>query len=163
MIFSPANSVQVRGVDIILCVDTCCCGISWQSHTTHILGFKFQFYQRPDVEDPVPSGLFRLSAALIKANCIDLDSMYVTWSLTFMELQPMFIHESLWRLWTQEHTQGGTWHTKSSNIITGCECMCFRMSTTPLSCALGCLKCTWHSLLKNCGLDFIMQVKVEIN
>ncbi|KAG0583882.1 hypothetical protein KC19_3G168800 [Ceratodon purpureus] len=46
-----------------------------KTHTTHILGFKFQFYQRPDVEDPAPSGLYRLAASLIKANCIDLDSI----------------------------------------------------------------------------------------
>jgi len=48
----------------------------WQTHTTHILGFKFQFYQRLDVEDPAPGFLYRLAASLIKANCIDLDSMY---------------------------------------------------------------------------------------
>ncbi|KAG0595558.1 hypothetical protein M758_UG176800 [Ceratodon purpureus] len=46
-----------------------------QTQTTHILGFKFQFYQRSDVEDPAPSGLYRLAASLIKANCIDLDSI----------------------------------------------------------------------------------------
>lgn len=46
-----------------------------KTHTTHILGFKFQFYQRPDVEDPAPSFLYRLAASLIKANCIDLDSI----------------------------------------------------------------------------------------
>jgi THO complex subunit 2 len=52
-----------------------------KSHTTHILGFKFQFYQRSEVEDPVPTGLYRLAATLIKANYIDLDSMYATNSL----------------------------------------------------------------------------------
>ncbi|XP_024388621.1 THO complex subunit 2 isoform X2 [Physcomitrium patens] len=46
-----------------------------KTHTTHILGFKFQFYQRPDVEDPAPDGLYRLAAALVKANCIELDSI----------------------------------------------------------------------------------------
>lgn len=50
--------------------------VLWQTHTTHILGFKFQYYQRPDVEVPAPSSLYRLAAALVKANCIDLDSMY---------------------------------------------------------------------------------------
>jgi hypothetical protein len=33
------------------------------------------------VEDPVPTGLYRLAATLIKANYIDLDSMYATNSL----------------------------------------------------------------------------------
>jgi THO complex subunit 2 len=58
-----------------------------KSHTTHILGFKFQFYQRSEVEDPVPTGLYRLAATLIKANYIDLDSMYATNSL----LQKIFL------------------------------------------------------------------------
>ncbi|KAL2653101.1 hypothetical protein R1flu_021229 [Riccia fluitans] len=47
-----------------------------KSHTSHILGFKFQYYQRPEVEDPVPTGLYRLAATLIKEDFIDLDSIY---------------------------------------------------------------------------------------
>ncbi|CAK9221020.1 unnamed protein product, partial [Sphagnum troendelagicum] len=56
-----------------------------KSHTTHILGFKFQFYQRSEVEDPVPTGLYRLAATLIKANYIDLDSIYTHLSPTDQE------------------------------------------------------------------------------
>jgi hypothetical protein len=48
-----------------------------QTHASHILGFKFQYYQRPEVEDSVPAGLYRLAATLIKEDFIDLDSMYV--------------------------------------------------------------------------------------
>ncbi|CAM6089899.1 unnamed protein product [Calypogeia fissa] len=47
-----------------------------KSHMSHILGFKFQYYQRPEVEDPVPTGLYRLAATLIKEDFIDLDSIY---------------------------------------------------------------------------------------
>ncbi|BBM99302.1 THO complex subunit 2 [Marchantia polymorpha subsp. ruderalis] len=47
-----------------------------KSHTSHILGFKFQYYQRTEVEDPVPTGLYRLAATLIKEDFIDLDSIY---------------------------------------------------------------------------------------
>ena len=46
-----------------------------QSHTSHILGFKFQYYQRPEVKDNVPDGLYILAATLIKANFIDLESV----------------------------------------------------------------------------------------
>ncbi|KAI5072915.1 hypothetical protein GOP47_0013021 [Adiantum capillus-veneris] len=47
-----------------------------KSHTSHILGFKFQYYQRPEIEENVPSGLYILAATLIKANFIDLDSVF---------------------------------------------------------------------------------------
>ena len=48
---------------------------SWQSHAAHILGFKFQYYLRPEVNEPVPDGLYRLTAELVKAEFIDLDNM----------------------------------------------------------------------------------------
>ncbi|XP_072998778.1 THO complex subunit 2 [Typha latifolia] len=48
-----------------------------KSHAAQILGFKFQYYQRMEVNTPVPSGLFRLAALLVKANFIGLDSIYV--------------------------------------------------------------------------------------
>eukprot|EP00249_Psilotum_nudum_P028878 c38857_g1_i1 orf=121-957(-) len=46
-----------------------------RSHISHILGFQFQHYQRPEVADAVPLGLYILAATLIKAEFIDLDSM----------------------------------------------------------------------------------------
>jgi len=48
---------------------------SWQSHAAHILGFKFQYYLRPEVNEPVPDGLYRLTVELVKAEFIDLDNM----------------------------------------------------------------------------------------
>ncbi|XP_024534234.1 THO complex subunit 2 [Selaginella moellendorffii] len=47
-----------------------------KSHLCHILGFKFQYYQRPEIEEPVPTGLYRLAATLVKADFVDLDSIY---------------------------------------------------------------------------------------
>jgi len=47
-----------------------------KSHAAQILGFKFQYYQRLDVNSPVPSGLFRTAALLIKSGFIDLDNVY---------------------------------------------------------------------------------------
>jgi THO complex subunit 2 len=46
-----------------------------QSHTSHILGFKFQYYQRPEVKETVPDGLYILATTLIKENFIDLESV----------------------------------------------------------------------------------------
>ena len=51
---------------------------SIQSHAAQILGFKFQYYQRLDVNSTVPSGLFRTAALLIKSGFIDLDNVYVS-------------------------------------------------------------------------------------
>ncbi|RZC53373.1 hypothetical protein C5167_012225 [Papaver somniferum] len=47
-----------------------------KSHASQILGFKFQYYQRMDVMSAVPSGLYQLAAALVKADLINLDSIY---------------------------------------------------------------------------------------
>ncbi|XP_020090049.1 THO complex subunit 2 isoform X2 [Ananas comosus] len=47
-----------------------------KSHAAQVLGFKFQYYQRVEVNTPVPSSLFRLAALLVKAEFIDLDSIY---------------------------------------------------------------------------------------
>ncbi|RZC63684.1 hypothetical protein C5167_025452 [Papaver somniferum] len=47
-----------------------------KSHASQILGFRFQYYQRMDVMSTVPSGLYQLAAALVKADLIDLDSIY---------------------------------------------------------------------------------------
>ncbi|KAK3166323.1 hypothetical protein QOZ80_1AG0044350 [Eleusine coracana subsp. coracana] len=47
-----------------------------KSHAAQILGFKFQFYQRLDVNSPVPPGLYRTTALLIKSGFIDLDNVY---------------------------------------------------------------------------------------
>jgi len=49
-----------------------------QSHAAQILGFKFQYYQRLDVNSTVPSGLLRTAALLIKSGFIDLDNVYVS-------------------------------------------------------------------------------------
>lgn len=46
-----------------------------QSHASQILGFKFQYYQRIEVTDPVPSALYQLTALLVKEDFIDVDSM----------------------------------------------------------------------------------------
>ncbi|KAG0493290.1 hypothetical protein HPP92_004284 [Vanilla planifolia] len=48
-----------------------------KSHAAQILGFKFQYYQRMEVKAPVPSGLYRLAALLVKSEFIDLDSICV--------------------------------------------------------------------------------------
>ncbi|KAF0916503.1 hypothetical protein E2562_007582 [Oryza meyeriana var. granulata] len=47
-----------------------------KSHASQILGFKFQYYQRLDVNSTVPPGLFRIAALLVKSGFIDLDSLY---------------------------------------------------------------------------------------
>ncbi|VAH85573.1 unnamed protein product [Triticum turgidum subsp. durum] len=47
-----------------------------KSHAAQILGFKFQYYQQLDVNSPVPSGLFRIAALLVKSGLIDLDNLY---------------------------------------------------------------------------------------
>ncbi|KAF7808544.1 THO complex subunit 2 [Senna tora] len=47
-----------------------------KSHASQILGFKFQYYQRMEVNSPVPFGLYRLTALLVKQEFIDLDSIY---------------------------------------------------------------------------------------
>lgn len=47
-----------------------------KSHASQILGFKFQYYQRVEVTDPVPSALYQLTALLVKEHFIDVDSIY---------------------------------------------------------------------------------------
>ncbi|XP_052291116.1 THO complex subunit 2 isoform X4 [Citrus sinensis] len=47
-----------------------------KSHASHILGFKFQYYQRMEVNSPVPFSLYKLTALLVKEEFIDLDSIY---------------------------------------------------------------------------------------
>ncbi|KEH24624.1 THO complex subunit 2 [Medicago truncatula] len=47
-----------------------------KSQASQILGFKFQYYQRMEVSNPVPYGLYRLAALLVKQDFIDLDSIY---------------------------------------------------------------------------------------
>ncbi|CAN6478957.1 unnamed protein product [Victoria cruziana] len=47
-----------------------------KSHASQILGFKFQYYQRVEVGQSVPLGLYKLTALLVKSNFIDLDSIY---------------------------------------------------------------------------------------
>ncbi|KAK6921550.1 THO complex, subunitTHOC2, C-terminal, partial [Dillenia turbinata] len=47
-----------------------------KSHASQILGFKFQYYQRLEVNTPVPFGLYKLTALLVKKDFIDLDSIY---------------------------------------------------------------------------------------
>ncbi|KAJ9135684.1 hypothetical protein P3X46_032837 [Hevea brasiliensis] len=47
-----------------------------KSHASQILGFKFQYYQRMEVNSPVPFGLYKLTALLVKEDFIDLDSIY---------------------------------------------------------------------------------------
>ncbi|KAI4313667.1 hypothetical protein L6164_026626 [Bauhinia variegata] len=47
-----------------------------KSHASQILGFKFQYYQRMEVNSPVPFGLYKLTALLVKQEFINLDSIY---------------------------------------------------------------------------------------
>ncbi|XP_023644586.1 THO complex subunit 2 isoform X2 [Capsella rubella] len=47
-----------------------------KSHASQILGFKFQYYQRLEVNTPVPVGLYKLTALLVKEDFINLDSIY---------------------------------------------------------------------------------------
>lgn len=46
-----------------------------KSHASQILGFKFQYYQQTDINVPVPFGLYRLTALLVRAGFIDLESI----------------------------------------------------------------------------------------
>ena len=48
---------------------------TFQSHASQILGFKYQYYQRMEVNNRVPPGLYQLTALLVKEEFIDLDSM----------------------------------------------------------------------------------------
>lgn len=61
----PENSVFVELIPIFP-----------KSHASQILGFKFQYYQRIEVNSPVPFGLYKLTALLVKEKFIDLDSIY---------------------------------------------------------------------------------------
>ncbi|KAF7132034.1 hypothetical protein RHSIM_Rhsim09G0087200 [Rhododendron simsii] len=47
-----------------------------KSHASQILGFKFQYYQRMEVNHHVSLGLYQLTALLVKEDFIDLDSIY---------------------------------------------------------------------------------------
>ncbi|KAJ8760884.1 hypothetical protein K2173_021922 [Erythroxylum novogranatense] len=47
-----------------------------RSHASQILGFKFQYYQRLEVTVPVPFGLYKLTASLVREEFIDLDNIY---------------------------------------------------------------------------------------
>ncbi|KAI8538772.1 hypothetical protein RHMOL_Rhmol09G0129800 [Rhododendron molle] len=47
-----------------------------KSHASQILGFKFQYYQRMEVNCHVSLGLYQLTALLVKEDFIDLDSIY---------------------------------------------------------------------------------------
>ncbi|KAK3040726.1 hypothetical protein RJ639_028016 [Escallonia herrerae] len=47
-----------------------------KSHASEILGFKFQYYQRMEINNTVPYGLYQLTALLVKEDFIDLDSIY---------------------------------------------------------------------------------------
>ncbi|KAK4423361.1 THO complex subunit [Sesamum alatum] len=47
-----------------------------KSHASQILGFKFQYYQRMEINSPVPTGLYHLTALLVKKDFIDVDSIY---------------------------------------------------------------------------------------
>ncbi|KAL4575579.1 hypothetical protein LXL04_022427 [Taraxacum kok-saghyz] len=47
-----------------------------KSNASQILGFKFQYYQRLEVNSSVPFGLYQLTATLVKKEFLDLDSIY---------------------------------------------------------------------------------------
>ncbi|KAK6146705.1 hypothetical protein DH2020_020574 [Rehmannia glutinosa] len=46
-----------------------------KSHASQILGFKFQYFQRIEISTPVPDGLYKLTALLVKKEFIDIDSI----------------------------------------------------------------------------------------
>ncbi|KAM7467402.1 hypothetical protein LguiB_014964 [Lonicera macranthoides] len=48
-----------------------------KSHASQILGFKFQYYHRMEVNNSVPFGLYQLTALLVKKDFIELDSIYL--------------------------------------------------------------------------------------
>ncbi|RAL47850.1 hypothetical protein DM860_011435 [Cuscuta australis] len=64
--FRPNNSVFLDLIPIFP-----------KSHASQILGHKFQYYQRMDVHDHVPYGLYQLAALLVKNDFIDVDNIYV--------------------------------------------------------------------------------------
>ncbi|KAL7149573.1 hypothetical protein ABFS83_05G050400 [Erythranthe nasuta] len=47
-----------------------------KSHASQILGFKFQYFQRMEINTPVPTGLYQLTALLVKKDFIAIDSIY---------------------------------------------------------------------------------------
>ncbi|KAH6773938.1 THO2 [Perilla frutescens var. frutescens] len=47
-----------------------------KSHASQVLGFKFQYFQRTEVSSPVPTGLYQLTALMVKKEFIDVDSIY---------------------------------------------------------------------------------------
>ncbi|MFS8034582.1 putative THO complex, subunitTHOC2, THO complex subunit 2 domain-containing protein [Helianthus anomalus] len=47
-----------------------------KSNASQILGFKFQYYHRTEVNNTVPFGLYQLTALLVKKEFLDLDSIY---------------------------------------------------------------------------------------
>ncbi|CAA0814725.1 THO complex subunit 2 [Striga hermonthica] len=47
-----------------------------KSHASHILGFKFQYFQRVEINTPVPTRLYQLTALLVKKKFIEVDSIY---------------------------------------------------------------------------------------
>ncbi|XP_057777651.1 THO complex subunit 2 [Salvia miltiorrhiza] len=47
-----------------------------KSHASQILGFKFQYFQRNEINTPVPTGLYQLTALMVKKEFIDVDSIY---------------------------------------------------------------------------------------
>lgn len=82
-----------------------------QSHASQVLGFKFQYYQRLEVNSPVPFGLYKLTALLVKEDFIDLDSMWVflclLWHLigkpycllSFLYLDSSMDNVTSWNTW----------------------------------------------------------------
>lgn len=62
-----------------------------QSHASQILGFKFQYYQRLEVNSPVPSGLYKLTALLVKKDFINLESMLVIFPFLFFPFFSYFL------------------------------------------------------------------------
>ncbi|KAG6737670.1 hypothetical protein POTOM_059198 [Populus tomentosa] len=54
-----------------------------KSHASQILGFKFQYYQRIELNSHVPFGLYKLTALLVKEEFIDLDSIVLKFMLRY--------------------------------------------------------------------------------
>ncbi|KAJ8447712.1 hypothetical protein Cgig2_031766 [Carnegiea gigantea] len=106
-----------------------------KSHAAQILGFKFQYYQRMEVQDPVPFRLYQLAALLVKQDFVDLDSM---WLVKF-RVCPEWSSEVHLRF-------AGLWVSGSRRPSPSLVVLCFFQSSFVVSldlCVDGWLRCPW--------------------
>ncbi|KAL6566308.1 hypothetical protein OROGR_001923 [Orobanche gracilis] len=65
-----------------------------KSHASHILGFKFLYFQRIEISIPVPNGLYELTALLVKKEFIDVDSIMLRSMSGVLDEQIVIKHRS---------------------------------------------------------------------